>query len=52
MYGLEFAQSLHMHEGFLANAKRIRENLASEFDGLELRQQLKSPKAKSMYVRL
>jgi DNA mismatch repair protein MutS len=52
VYGLEFAQSLHMHEGFLANAKRIRENLASEFDGLELRQQLKSPKAKSMYVRL
>lgn len=52
VYGLEFAQSLHMHEGFLANAKRIRENLASEFDGLELTRQLKSPKAKSMYVRL
>lgn len=52
IYGLEFAESLHMHEGFLTNAKRIRENLASEFDGLELRQQLKSPKAKSMYVRL
>lgn len=52
VYGLEFAESLHMHEGFLINAKRIRENLASEFDGLELRQQLKSPKAKSMYVRL
>ncbi|MDP3120897.1 MAG: hypothetical protein Q8N01_10815 [Sulfuricurvum sp.] len=52
VYGLEFAQSLHMHEGFLTNAKRIRENLASEFEGLELRQQLKSPKAKSMYVRL
>lgn len=52
VYGLEFAQSLHMHEGFLADAKRIRENLAHEFDGLELRRQLKSPKAKSMYVRL
>ncbi|MCL4431981.1 MAG: hypothetical protein M1300_06650 [Epsilonproteobacteria bacterium] len=52
VYGLEFAESLHMHEGFLINAKRIRENLASEFEGLELRQQLKSPKAKSMYVRL
>lgn len=52
VYGLEFAESLHMHEGFLANAKRIRENLASEYDGLELRRQLKSPKAKSMYVRL
>lgn len=52
VYGLEFAESLHMHEGFLANAKRIRENLAREYDGLELRQQLKSPKAKSMYVRL
>jgi DNA mismatch repair protein MutS len=52
VYGLEFAQSLHMHEEFLNNAKRIREKLASEFDGLELRQQLKSPKAKSMYVRL
>lgn len=52
IYGLEFAESLHMHEGFLINAKRIRENLALEFDGLELRQQLKSPKAKSMYVRL
>jgi DNA mismatch repair protein MutS len=52
VYGLEFAESLHMHEGFLANAKRIRESLAEEYDGLELRRQLKSPKAKSMYVRL
>lgn len=52
VYGLEFAQSLHMHEGFLANAKRIREQLACEYDGLELRRQLQSPKAKSMYVRL
>lgn len=52
VYGLEFAESLHMHEGFLTNAKRIREVLAKEYDGLELRQQLKSPKAKSMYVRL
>ncbi|MDP1784793.1 MAG: hypothetical protein Q8K81_05125 [Sulfuricurvum sp.] len=52
VYGLEFAQSLHMHTGFLADAKRIRESLASEYDGLELRRQLKSHKAKSMYVRL
>ncbi|HEX5670265.1 MAG TPA: hypothetical protein VFX66_01915, partial [Sulfuricurvum sp.] len=52
VYGLEFAESLHMHEGFLADAKRIRESLAKEYDGLELRRQLKSPKAKSMYVRL
>ncbi|HEX5623997.1 MAG TPA: hypothetical protein VFX57_06135 [Sulfuricurvum sp.] len=36
VYGLEFAESLHMHKGFLANAKRLRENLAKEYDVLEL----------------
>ncbi|MGE4472603.1 MAG: hypothetical protein AB7D20_07380 [Sulfuricurvum sp.] len=36
VYGLEFAESLHMSSRFLENAKRLRENLAKEYDVLEL----------------
>lgn len=36
VYGLEFAESLHMNLNFLQNAKRLRENLAKEYDVLEL----------------
>ncbi|MDD5052735.1 MAG: hypothetical protein PHO27_08420 [Sulfuricurvum sp.] len=36
VYGLEFAESLHMNSHFLNNAKRLRENLAKEYDVLEL----------------
>lgn len=36
VYGLEFAESLHMNPNFLHNAKRLRENLAKEYDVLEL----------------
>ncbi|MDD5716277.1 MAG: hypothetical protein PHW64_00610 [Sulfuricurvum sp.] len=36
VYGLEFAESLHMHSGFLHNARRIRDKLAKEYDVLEL----------------
>ncbi len=36
VYGLEFAESLHMNPNFLKNAKRLRENLAKEYDVLEL----------------
>lgn len=36
VYGLEFAESLHMSSHFLENAKRLRENLAKEYDVLEL----------------
>lgn len=36
VYGLEFAESLHMNPNFLTNAKRLRENLAKEYDVLEL----------------
>ncbi len=36
VYGLEFAESLHMNSRFLANAKRLREKLAKEYDVLEL----------------
>jgi DNA mismatch repair ATPase MutS len=36
VYGLEFAESLHMNSEFLDNAARIRENLAKEYDVLEL----------------
>ncbi|PHM17827.1 MAG: hypothetical protein CJD30_04445 [Sulfuricurvum sp. PD_MW2] len=36
VYGLEFAESLHMNSRFLENAKRLREKLAKEYDVLEL----------------
>ena len=36
VYGLEFAESLHMNSNFLNNAKRLREKLAKEYDVLEL----------------
>lgn len=36
IYGLEFAQSLHMDESFLQNAMKIRRELAGELDSLEL----------------
>jgi DNA mismatch repair protein MutS len=36
VYGLEFAESLHMNAHFLTNAKRLREKLAKEYDVLEL----------------
>lgn len=36
VYGLEFAESLHMNPNFLKNAKRLRESLAKEYDVLEL----------------
>lgn len=36
VYGLEFAESLHMQPSFLENAKRLRENLAKEYTVLEL----------------
>ncbi len=36
VYGLEFAESLHMNRNFLRNAARLRENLAKEYDVLEL----------------
>lgn len=36
VYGLEFAESLHMNPRFLHHAKRLRENLAKEYDVLEL----------------
>lgn len=36
VYGLEFAESLHMNPRFLENAKRLREKLAKEYDVLEL----------------
>jgi len=39
IYGLEFAESLHMDQSFLDNARRLRENLAKEYDVLELGQQ-------------
>jgi DNA mismatch repair protein MutS len=35
IYGLEFAQSLHMDETFLKNAMTIRKELANDFDTLE-----------------
>ncbi|PIT86135.1 MAG: DNA mismatch repair protein, partial [Candidatus Magasanikbacteria bacterium CG10_big_fil_rev_8_21_14_0_10_43_6] len=35
IYGLEFAQSLHMDETFLQEAMRIRKELANDFDTLE-----------------
>lgn len=36
IYGLEFAESLHMNGSFLENAKRLRNVLAKEYDLLEL----------------
>ena len=36
IYGLEFAQSLHMDEGFLQKAMHIRRELAGELDDIEL----------------
>ncbi len=36
VYGLEFAQSLHMNAAFLKNATRIRRELAGELDEKEL----------------
>jgi len=36
VYGLEFAESLHMEKSFLEHAKRLRANLAKEYDVLEL----------------
>ncbi|MBT4153596.1 MAG: DNA mismatch repair protein [Candidatus Magasanikbacteria bacterium] len=36
IYGLEFAQSLHMDETFLKDAMNIRKHLADDFDELEL----------------
>ena len=36
VYGLEFAESLHMNPRFLENAARLREKLAKEYDVLEL----------------
>ena len=36
IYGLEFAQSLHMNASFLKNATRIRRELAGELDEKEL----------------
>jgi DNA mismatch repair ATPase MutS len=36
VYGLEFAESLHMNPHFLQNASRLREKLAKEYDVLEL----------------
>jgi DNA mismatch repair protein MutS len=36
VYGLEFAESLHMNSNFLKNARRLREKLAKEYDVLEL----------------
>ncbi len=39
VYGLEFAESLHMDRRFLDNAKRLREHLAKEYDVLELAHQ-------------
>lgn len=35
IYGLEFAESLHMNKSFLENAKRLRNDLAKEYDLLE-----------------
>ncbi len=39
VYGLEFAESLHMDRRFLDNARRLRETLAKEYDVLELAHQ-------------
>jgi DNA mismatch repair protein MutS len=39
VYGLEFAESLHMEPRFLEGAKRLREHLAKEYDLLELAHQ-------------
>lgn len=39
VYGLEFAESLHMEPRFLEGAKRFREHLAKEYDLLELAHQ-------------
>lgn len=36
VYGLEFAESLHMNPRFLERARRLREQLAKEYDVLEL----------------
>lgn len=36
VYGLEFAQSLHMDDAFLRDAMQIRKHLADDFDQLEL----------------
>lgn len=39
VYGLEFAESLHMYPPFLENAKKLREKLTKEYDVLELSHQ-------------
>ncbi len=39
IYGLEFARSLHMDASFLEDARRLRDQLAKEYDVLELAHQ-------------
>lgn len=39
IYGLEFAESLHMEDSFLHNARKIRDQLSKEYDVLELSHQ-------------
>jgi len=39
IYGLEFAESLHMEDSFLHNARKIRDQLSKEYDILELSHQ-------------
>lgn len=39
IYGLEFAESLHMVDSFLHNARKIRDQLSKEYDVLELSHQ-------------
>lgn len=51
IYGLEFAQSLHMNEQFLRDALTIRKELAGELDDLELLTKKKQSKYnKDLYL--
>ncbi len=51
VYGLEFAQSLHMDEQFLKTAMKIRRELAGELDTVELlTQKQQSPYHTDMYL--
>lgn len=51
IYGLEFAQSLHMDEQFLRYAKDVRKSLAADYTDLELlTQKNKSKYSKELYL--
>ncbi len=51
VYGLEFAQSLHMDEQFLSYAKDIRKSLAGDYTDIELlTKKQKSKYSKELYL--